>query len=331
MPDRHPLQRVFRLGLTLCLLAAALGWRPAAPAAAAPTPSLPAAISLSVTVGTSPFVCASTPALDLPNPGQVFYCYEVTNTGSITLTLHTLVDSELGSILNDFPYALAPGASAFLTQTTTLSATTVTSATWTANNPGPTNVVESTDKAAVNIGPLFGCNAPPRTFETGLPGSWSVEDLSAGEAGIDWTTTADTVNCGLSNLTGGTGEAACADRDFAGPPDLPAYDTTLVSNLFDLTHALTATLHFSAFYNDFSGGADLFRVEVHNGTMWATELTWNEDHVGEDVALDLSSYKGLAGLRIRFRYSGADWDWYAQVDDVSLSCGGRTFLPLTQK
>jgi hypothetical protein len=41
----------------------------------------------------------------------VYYCYEVTNTGTVTLTLHDLNDSELGNIFTALPYDLAPGAS----------------------------------------------------------------------------------------------------------------------------------------------------------------------------------------------------------------------------
>ena len=39
---------------------------------------------------------------------EVYYCYQVENTGDVTFNFHDLVDSELGDILDDFPYALAP-------------------------------------------------------------------------------------------------------------------------------------------------------------------------------------------------------------------------------
>ena len=38
------------------------------------------------------------------------YCYEVTNTGDVTLNLHDLDDSQLGTIFNSFAYSLTPGA-----------------------------------------------------------------------------------------------------------------------------------------------------------------------------------------------------------------------------
>ncbi len=47
---------------------------------------------------------------------MVTYCYEVTNVGPVTLTLHDLLDSEEGELLSNFPYVLVPGASAFITE-----------------------------------------------------------------------------------------------------------------------------------------------------------------------------------------------------------------------
>ena len=105
-----------------------------------PIPTNPA-ISLDKTVGTDPLVCATTDEITLPaGGGEVTYCYEVTNTGDVTLTRHDLVDSELGALLNNFTYSLAPGASVFLTATTNIAVTTVNTATWTAYNPARSTV-----------------------------------------------------------------------------------------------------------------------------------------------------------------------------------------------
>ncbi len=91
-------------------------------------------ISLSKTAGTDPNVCAPTDTIMVTQGTDVTYCYEVTNTGLVTLTLHDLEDSELGVILSTFNYSLTPGASIFLTQTATLYNTTVNTATWAAYN-----------------------------------------------------------------------------------------------------------------------------------------------------------------------------------------------------
>jgi len=108
-------------------------------------------ISVDKTVGTDANICAATDSIAVPAGTDVTYCYEVTNTGTVTLTRHTLLDSELGTLLNDFSYSLAPGASAFLTNTVNITQTTVNTATWTAFNPGPTDVVTATDSATVNV------------------------------------------------------------------------------------------------------------------------------------------------------------------------------------
>ncbi|MHB1317469.1 MAG: DUF7507 domain-containing protein [Anaerolineae bacterium] len=112
-----------------------------------PSPS----ITLAKTVGTDPARCATTKEIAVGPNTEVTYCYEVTNTGVITLSLHTLIDSELGVVLNDFPYALAPQASAFLTETATIAETTTNTATWTAFNPGPSHVATDTDSATVIV------------------------------------------------------------------------------------------------------------------------------------------------------------------------------------
>lgn len=118
------------------------------------TPSSPA-ITLDKTVGTDPLACATTDEITLPaGGGDVTYCYEVTNTGDVTLNLHDLDDSELGSILSGLSYALAPGASAFITETTTINVTTVNTATWAAYNGSPitpSDLVTATDVATVTV------------------------------------------------------------------------------------------------------------------------------------------------------------------------------------
>ncbi len=120
------------------------------------------AITLSKTVGTDPSVCATGDNITVPAGTEVTYCYQVTNTGDVTLNLHDLVDSELGPILSGLPYALAPAASAFLTQTAIINATTVNTATWTAYNFGPTDIATATDSATVTVtGPSLFCNATP--------------------------------------------------------------------------------------------------------------------------------------------------------------------------
>ena len=115
----------------------------------------PPSIVLTKTVGLDPALCATSNTLDLttgPSGLQVTYCYKVTNTGVFTLNNHDLTDDRLGPILSDFPFDLAPGASAYLTSTTQLTRTTVNSATWTAvATGGPLITATATATATVTI------------------------------------------------------------------------------------------------------------------------------------------------------------------------------------
>jgi subtilisin-like proprotein convertase family protein len=117
-------------------------------------PSMAAAISLTKTVGTAPGVCATTDNISVTVGTTVYYCYEVTNIGSVPLDLHDLVDDQLGTIFGGFAYALAPGSSvntvdAGLTVSAVINTTTTNSATWTAYNAGPVDVATATDTATV--------------------------------------------------------------------------------------------------------------------------------------------------------------------------------------
>lgn len=109
-----------------------------------------AEVDLEVTAGLDPHTCASTDSLNLAWSGdEVTYCYTVANTGTFTLTNHDLVDSEWGSLLNNFPYTLAPGASFHITLTTFVTETTINNATWTADDG--TETASDTDSVTVNV------------------------------------------------------------------------------------------------------------------------------------------------------------------------------------
>ncbi|MFZ1404012.1 MAG: hypothetical protein WAW03_13045 [Anaerolineae bacterium] len=110
-----------------------------------------AAITLNKTVGADPNTCALTDEITVASGTEVTYCYTVENTGTVELNLHDLDDSELGSILNGFPFALSPTASAFMTTSTIINVTTVNTGTWSAYNAGPVNLVTATDVATVTV------------------------------------------------------------------------------------------------------------------------------------------------------------------------------------
>lgn len=118
-------------------------------------------IALTKTVGTTAGVCATTNSISVPLSGaDVYYCYEVANTGDVTLTLHDLVDDQHGALLTGFNYPLGPGDSvdtvaAGLTVSATVgpvSTTTVitNTAVWTATNANQ-NSASATASASVSL------------------------------------------------------------------------------------------------------------------------------------------------------------------------------------
>ncbi len=106
-------------------------------------------IELTKTVGTDPAVCAPTDNIMVTANRTVVYCYNVENTGDMNLSLHTLEDDQLGTLLADFFRTLTPGSSFFVTETAQIAETTVNTATWTATN-GLQTAVDS-DTATVTI------------------------------------------------------------------------------------------------------------------------------------------------------------------------------------
>jgi hypothetical protein len=170
------------------------------------------------------------------------------------------------------------------------------------------------------------CNGITVDFSSGIPTDWSVLD-NAGN-GVAWTNLA---GCGESgNFTNGSGDVACVSSSVFGFAD---FDTEMRTNTLDLTGQSIITLNYTANYQNFAS-FDFLDVDIstNGGTIWTNLLSWNEDHgglhttPGEDVTLDLSSYAGQV-VMLRWRYydpTSNDWDWYAQVDDVALTC---TALP----
>jgi hypothetical protein len=128
-----------------------------------------ASIVITKTVGTDPSLCAGTDQINVVPGTDVVYCYTIANTGQITLTTHDLVDSVLGTLLSNFSYALAPGSSVFLTQTTNISVTTSNVATWQAsaqlmcNSSVLTTTAVATDTAEVTVQPPAPTETPTDT------------------------------------------------------------------------------------------------------------------------------------------------------------------------
>jgi hypothetical protein len=121
----------------LCLVAPIVAWAQAS-------------ISLVKTVGTTPGVCAATNSVTVTTGTDVYYCFQATNTGTVTFEFHDLVDDHLGMVLDAFPYTLAPGASSpEVIISDTAAGPVVNTATWTAADALGGYVID--DTIAVNF------------------------------------------------------------------------------------------------------------------------------------------------------------------------------------
>ncbi|MGI9610006.1 MAG: M4 family metallopeptidase, partial [Acidimicrobiia bacterium] len=185
---------------------------------------------------------------------------------------------------------------------------------------------EGTPSTCIEIVEDVSCNGGIVDFADGIPSGWQVKDYEGN--GVVWT---DMVSSGLgANFTAGDGDAASVSSDEFAFVD---FDTALITNPFSLETATSASLDYLVNYQNL-GGLDFLDVDIstNGGASWTTLLSWNEDHPagglftgpGESVSLNLSAYAGESEVLVRWRYydpNDDDWDWYAQIDNVSVVSG----------
>ena len=272
----------------------------------------PLEITLDKTVGTNPSTCATSDEVTAAPGSEVTYCYKVTNTGQVTLSTHTLVDSELGVILNEFPYSLSPGASAFLTQTATIYTTTVNTATWTAFNPGPTDVISATDTALVTIvlEPVIAV-MPAALSSTQYPDEVIVEQLTIdniGDAALNWwieeypDESVRAVPASTNQLPPARMPAASHALPIPESGTLPAPNSPLAV-LYDQTDNAGTngfpSQNFEAINNAYdNAGADDFTVPITDG-VWsieAVDILGSYSGLGPLASVDVVFYADDAGL-----------------------------------
>jgi Ca2+-binding RTX toxin-like protein len=127
---------------------------------------------------------------------RAIYCYEITNASGATLTRHDLDDSVNGKILEDFPFALTDGASAFITHFPVVTETTESTAVWTA---GGATRVETSVPESVKVKVLT-CPGEKKDMRAHVIGTDEFDSLEAPDEGA--------VMCGLGDrddLFGGDG------------------------------------------------------------------------------------------------------------------------------
>lgn len=102
--------------------------------------------------------CPATSALRVPVGAEVAYCYTFRNTGQVILTNHTLIDDQIGLLLDQMPEQLLPGAIYTLIVRTVVPISTTNIATWTAQISLPLQTLTTqpplmvqTDSATVGV------------------------------------------------------------------------------------------------------------------------------------------------------------------------------------
>jgi subtilisin family serine protease len=171
-----------------------------------------------------------------------------------------------------------------------------------------------------------------QNFEGGTfpPSGWSVID-NAG-SGVAWDFAAA---YGDGNYSG-TGEAATVDSDAAGSAE---FDTELISPAIDVTAYKNVVVQYNVNYQNYAG-LDFLDLDISvDGGAWQNVLSWNEDHgslfaaPGEFVSAPLGTFlSGATSFRLRWHYydpNTGDWDWYAQVDDITVLGDAKTWLAVS--
>lgn len=115
-------------------------------------PAMPS-IEVTKTVGTDPTSCATTSSVTVPFGSMVYYCYTMANTGNVTFTHHTVVDDQLGTLLNNYAATVGPGAGAWFTVSAQMDATVTNVVTWTAWITGTAVTASGGDNAQVIVEP----------------------------------------------------------------------------------------------------------------------------------------------------------------------------------
>jgi len=106
---------------------------------------------LTKSVGTDPLDSKPLDEVVVEYGEKLEYCFTLENRSESTFTVHSLVDSHYGPIMTEFPYALAPGETAFVTAELRVFSEMVGAATWTAFEESTGLPLIATDEILVHV------------------------------------------------------------------------------------------------------------------------------------------------------------------------------------
>ena len=188
-------------------------------------------------------------------------------------------------------------------------------------------------KATLNPQPVtivVGKTLGGEQFENGVPPSqWTVINNTAN--GPQWNTAS---SYGEGNYSY-SGEAATVSSDAFGSAPL---NTELISPQYDIQGYRDVTIQYYANYQNY-GNRDFLDLDIRvDGGEWKTVLKWNEDHgqfrsYGEFVSINLDYLlNNASSFQLRWHYYDSNpgaHDWYAQVDNVSITAQSLPWLTLS--
>ena len=96
-------------------------------------------------------------------------------------------------------------------------------------------------------------------------------------------------------------------------------DTSLVTPSIDMTSLTSPVVGFKQDYRNLGDFTDV-DVSIDGGATWTTVLHQEDDARGpREEVLQLPSAAGQADVKIRFHQYESDFDWWWQIDDVSIA------------
>ena len=185
------------------------------------------------------------------------------------------------------------------------------------DNSGNSSTCMAVVNVIDNVAPVITCG-PPVVAET------QTEDFEGASVPSGWSTQ---INAGSDDWAFGSGDmpigddfptnAAIFNDDAAGSGQVN--NVTLLSPVYDISGATTASLSFDYAMQEFAGDGTL-TVEVYDGAAWQqilfVDVDTNPINTG---AIDMTAYMS-ADFQVRFTYDDeGGWAWGAGVDNFELS------------
>ncbi|MDH5716670.1 MAG: DUF4215 domain-containing protein, partial [Spirochaetia bacterium] len=138
---------------------------------------------------------------------------------------------------------------------------------------------------------------------------WAVTDIAGN--GVVWNVVSDYWGDTLNGSP-----FIFIDSDAGGTVNV---DSTVESPAIDTTAAATLFLEFDQYF-EAASGAEILDVDVWDGTAWQNVYTYTGVSLGlwgfsDQQSIDISTHSN-AGLKVRFHYYNANWDFYWAVDNV---------------